>query len=61
MYAHTASDAVGWSLVKKFALQRTAADVVRGGDWPTPSHDLGGVWRSGMAEAAPARFMFSSA
>ena len=59
-YLHTASDAVGWSSRENWTRKRAAVGVWRGGDLANPPQDLGGVYRSQMAEAAPARFMLSS-
>ena len=39
-YAHTVNDAVGWSSRKNFTLKRSATEVWRGGDLPTPPKTL---------------------
>ena len=59
--AHTASDTVGRSSWKNCTLRRTVVEIWRGGDLLNPPQDLGGVCRSQMSEAAPARFILSSA
>ena len=57
----TARDAVGWSLCKNGMLKRTGVEVYKGGNFPKPPKDCGGVCISQIVMAAPDRTMCAHA